>query len=84
MRHYFEQNRASGALAIFGLACLLAAVAVVAEGAGGGDGRVYHIGFTAEDGMGGMCTGEVLVSVPLRKGIPAGDGGALYDSTVTP
>ena len=52
--------------------------------AGGGDGRVYHIGFTAEDGMGGMCTGEVLVSVPLRKGIPAGDGGALYDSTVTP
>jgi hypothetical protein len=47
----------------------------------GGDGRVYHIGFTASDGTGGMCSGEVQVVVPLRRN-EAVDGGALYDSTV--
>jgi hypothetical protein len=48
-----------------------------------GDGRVYHIGFTAEDGNGGSCTGEVLVGVPHDQGGRAApvDGGALYDST---
>ena len=52
---------------------------------GNGNGRVYHIGFTADDGFGGMCTGEVLVSVPMSKnGAPAVDDGALYDSTATP
>jgi hypothetical protein len=33
-----------------------------------GNGRVYHIDFTADDGNGGTCTGEVLVGVPLNKG----------------
>jgi hypothetical protein len=49
-----------------------------------GDGRVYHIGFTADDGNGGSCSGEVKVGVPhdQGKGKPAVDGGALYDSTV--
>jgi len=48
-----------------------------------GDGRVYHIGFTANDGYGGVCTGEVKVCAPLsRTNVPACvDGGALYDST---
>ena len=48
-----------------------------------GDGRVYHISFTADDGMGGSCSGEVLVGVPHDKGkgkVPI-DGGAMYDST---
>lgn len=47
-----------------------------------GDGRVYHIGFTADDGKGGSCTGEVTVSVPHdQRGTSAVDGGPLYDST---
>jgi predicted extracellular nuclease len=47
-----------------------------------GNGRVYHITFTATDSVGGSCLGEVKVSVPpLQNGI-ATDGGALYDSTI--
>ncbi len=49
-----------------------------------GDGRVYHIGFTANDGNGGSCSGSVTVGVPHDQGgqrIPV-DGGALYDSTI--
>ena len=33
----------------------------------GGNGRVYHIGFTADDGLCGRCRGEVMVGVPLTK-----------------
>ncbi|MEW5987591.1 MAG: pectin acetylesterase-family hydrolase, partial [Chloroflexota bacterium] len=58
---------------------------VRAERAGGGDGRVYHISFTAADGHGGLCSGTVLVSVPHDQNSPGGeavDGGALYDSTI--
>lgn len=57
---------------------------VRAERMGSGDGRFYHIFFTASDGNGGSCSGEVLVIVPRNRGIrnvPV-DGGALYDSTV--
>jgi hypothetical protein len=53
-----------------------------AERDGSGDGRVYHINFAADDGQGGTCTGEVMVSVPHdQSGAPAVDGGAVYDST---
>jgi hypothetical protein len=45
------------------------------------DGRVYHIFFTASDGTGQSCSGEVLVEVPIERGQAAVDGGALYDST---
>ncbi len=56
---------------------------VRAERSGTGDGRVYHIMFTAEDGKGGSCTGEVLVTVPHdQRGAAAVDQGALFDSTV--
>jgi len=54
------------------------------ERAGVGDGRVYHVFFTASDGYGNSCSGEVTVSVPFSQGIPAVDGGALYDSTGGP
>jgi hypothetical protein len=48
-----------------------------------GDGRVYHVAFSAADGQGGQCTGTVKVSVPHdQRGAPAVDGGPLYDSTV--
>lgn len=48
-----------------------------------GNGRVYHIRFTASDGKGGSANGEVLVKVPhdQDKGTVVVDGGALYDST---
>jgi hypothetical protein len=57
---------------------------VRSERSGTGDGRVYHISFTAEDGIGGTCSGEVLVSVPHdQNGAAAVDQGALFDSTLT-
>ncbi|MCK5204395.1 MAG: hypothetical protein KAR15_11005, partial [Desulfobacterales bacterium] len=33
-----------------------------------GNGRVYHIDFTADDGNGDTCSGEVLVGVPHDRG----------------
>jgi hypothetical protein len=46
-----------------------------------GDGRVYHIGYTARDPLGSSCSGTVKVSVPhVRTATPI-DGGALFDST---
>ena len=47
-----------------------------------GNGRVYHIGFTADDGQGGQCTGAVKVCVPhdQGKGSTCVDGGPLYNS----
>jgi hypothetical protein len=49
-----------------------------------GDGRVYHISFTAEDGQGGECSGTVSVCVPhdQGRGSTCVDGGPLFDSTV--
>lgn len=53
-----------------------------AERAGKGNGRVYHIDFSADDGHGGECRGSVEVSVPHSKGQRniAKDDGQLYDS----
>jgi hypothetical protein len=55
---------------------------VRAERACGGNGRVYHITFTADDGDGGTCSGEVLIGVPKSRWHTPVDDGALYDSTV--
>jgi beta-propeller repeat-containing protein len=56
-------------------------VALRAERAGSGDGRVYHVAFTAEDAAGESCSGTVSVCVPHDQGDGGcGDGGALYDS----
>lgn len=57
---------------------------VRAERAGSGDGRVYHIFFTATGNMGGSCSHVLrLPVVPHDQGgtIDAIDGGPLYDST---
>jgi hypothetical protein len=48
-----------------------------------GNGRVYHIFFTADDGQGGSCWGEVNVGVPHDRGKIPVDDGAVYDSTYT-
>jgi hypothetical protein len=55
-----------------------------AERDGGGNGRVYHVGFSADDGYGGTCTGTFAVSVPKSQGKngAAVDDGPLYDSTI--
>ena len=55
---------------------------VRAERVGSGNGRVYHIYFTAYDGHGGICSGEVLVGVPQSTMRTAVDDGPLYGSTV--
>jgi hypothetical protein len=47
-----------------------------------GNGRVYHIGFTAADGHGGSCSGELLVGVPHDNNNVPSDDGAIYDSTI--
>ncbi len=47
-----------------------------------GNGRVYHIDFTADDGKGGSCNGTVKVCVPhdQRPGATCVDGGPLFNS----
>jgi hypothetical protein len=54
-----------------------------AEREGGGDGRVYHLSFTADDGRGGHCTTTVTVCVPhdQGQGRVCVDQGPLVDST---
>ena len=54
---------------------------VRAERLGVGNGRVYHIGFTASDGRGGTCQGTVKVAVPHSKNKKAVDDGPIYDAT---
>jgi len=55
-------------------------VQVRAERNGNGDGRVYVISFTADDGI-DSCTGSVIVGVPHdKKDIPV-DSGQSYSST---
>ena len=50
-----------------------------------GNGRVYHINFTAYDDKGASCSGHVTVGVPTNRGKKAKmiDDGALFDSTIT-
>ena len=52
------------------------------ERSGTGNGRVYHIGFTATDDRGVTCEGLVKVGVPHDKKDTPIDEGPLYDSTV--
>ena len=54
---------------------------VRSERRGNGDGRVYAILFTADDGKGGSCTGTVKVGVPHDAAHPAVDSGQLYDAS---
>lgn len=61
-----------------------ATAAVRAERAWLQNGRVYHIAFSAHDGHGGVCSGEVLVGVPIIPQYAPVDDGALYDSTIVP
>jgi hypothetical protein len=56
------------------------AVWLRAERAGGGNGRVYAIGFSAVDSLGESCSGTVSVGVPHSfKGTPVDDG-QVFDS----
>jgi len=56
-----------------------------AERDGNGNGRVYHVFFTATDIYGASCSSELLIPVvnhDMGNGTGAIDGGALYDSTI--
>ena len=55
---------------------------VRAERSGTGDGRIYEISFTADDGNGGECTGSVQVGVPHDKKDTPIDSIVRYDSTI--
>jgi hypothetical protein len=70
---------------------------VRAERSGLGDGRVYHIGFTATDAQNQTCMGDVTVCVPhdqgqihahghgkVKQSVGCIDEGPIYDSTVCP
>lgn len=56
---------------------------VRAERSGTGDGRVYAVTLTADDGNGGTCSGLVKIFVPhdMKKPVTAVNSGATYDST---
>ena len=55
-----------------------------AERAGGGNGRVYHVLFEADHGVGSVCEGVVTACVPHSKrgGADCTDDGQYYDSLV--
>ena len=55
-----------------------------AERAGGGNGRVYRIWFTATDAQQRTCAGSVAVQVPHDAHVPAVDDGQTYTSTTVP
>ncbi len=55
-----------------------------AERSGKGDGRVYHLSFTATDEGGKQCNGVVNICVPHSKRKGCIDGGPVYDSTICP
>jgi beta-propeller repeat-containing protein/Big-like domain-containing protein len=57
-------------------------VSLRADRAGGGDGRVYRLSFTATDPQGASCAGTVTVCVPhdQGRGATCGDGGGLFNS----
>lgn len=74
-------GRGDGASSPDGVGIGTATAQVRAERSGNGDGRTYHIGFRAEDGRGGECSGSVPVNVRHNVRRPAVDGGALHDST---
>ena len=47
-----------------------------------GNGRFYHIYFTATDPHNASCQGEVMVAVPHDQAKPPVDDGPLYKSTL--
>jgi hypothetical protein len=56
-------------------------VSLAAKRLGSGDGRVYHLLVTADDGGGGMCQKTVQVCVPHDQANGSCiDQGALFDS----
>jgi hypothetical protein len=51
-----------------------------AERSGTGNGRMYEVHFTADDGQGGVCEGTVRVQVPHHKKDNAVDDGQTFNS----
>jgi hypothetical protein len=78
------ETRMSGPIRVDALGVGNEHVWLRAESQPQGDGRIYHLGFSADDGRGGSCTGAVMVCVPRqggKRGNTCVDQGALYDST---
>jgi CSLREA domain-containing protein len=83
-RIFQDEPVGSGSLAPDGRGLGSSIAQIRSERDGSGDGRVYHIYFTASDGMGGACSGQVRVGISDNQGagIDPIDDGSLYDSTV--
>lgn len=75
-------STSDGAFAPDGFGVGTATARLRADRTGTGNGRVYHVGFRAQDPSGASCSGVVKVSVPHDRGRDAVDGGPLYDSTM--
>jgi hypothetical protein len=64
----------------FGVGTDTASIRVERDGAG--DGRVYEVTFTADDGNGGQCSSSRLVGIPHDNNKDAIDSGQAFDSTI--
>ena len=73
-------GQGSGHASVDGVVNRAGTAQVRAERSGQGDGRVYHLFFTANDGYGGVCSSKVTVCVPKSANTSCVDGGPLYDS----
>jgi hypothetical protein len=77
----FQDEPTGGAPNASGLGTRQAQILAARDDAG--DGRVYHVSFTATGSEGATCSGQVTVCVPHDRATPptCRDGGALYNST---
>ena len=77
-------DRADGDTSPDGFGIGEALVQLRAERSGNGDGRVYHVSFTATDDREGSCAGTIVVGVPhdRKDGATPVDSGQSYDSTM--
>jgi hypothetical protein len=63
----------------FGVGTDTASIRVERDGSG--DGRVYEVSFTADDGNGGMCSSSRLLGIPHDNNHDSVNSGQNYDST---
>ena len=64
----------------FGVGTDTASIRVERDGTG--DGRVYEVSFTADDGNGGQCSSSRLLGVPHDNNKDPINSGQMYDSTI--
>jgi hypothetical protein len=81
-RRVWNVEESKGNISIDGRGVGSSGAQVRADASSRGDGRLYEIRFTAENGHGGSCSGVVTVGVPRDKHGRVVDSRVRYDSTV--